>query len=74
MQGSLPGGWWKNRRPLAGAGWRLGAVGESGWDGEGWWKWGAGGRTAHGTVQTGRSGGGRQQIPLPRREIRSSGN
>ena len=31
-------------------------------------------RLAHGSVQTRRSGGGRQRIPLQRRAIRSSGN
>lgn len=32
------------------------------------------GRPARGSVRTGRSGGGRQRIPLPRRVMRSSGN
>lgn len=31
-------------------------------------------RPAHGSVQSGRSGGGRQRIPLQRRAMRSSGN
>lgn len=48
------------------------AAGETGWDREACSVWR--GRPAYGSVQAGRPGGGRQQIPLLRRAMRSSGN